>query len=441
MRRKILRIFIYLIFLVIMLFVFVNLDILVGKFVRIATNDLRVVDFRAYEAMAKDTVYKECISIQFKSDDFETLNLLGACCVYTEQENLNKTITVLFKSEDICYASERRSVLGEAPAGILSPLGNSHGYTRDISLLLMKNGVYELWLFDWENEENYGLASLDIRIIKDKNGARIQEQTVTLNIEKELHSEADWCLDCVNEEGKGNLSFEGWAFQEDTETQGQAVYLKLTTAQETRYIECTSVPSRAVSLFFGNEKYDYSRFKGYADRTWIGDGPLEISLVLKNENGFHAGNKIYYWNPAAEKILCSSHVEIIKYPLFQTCPFNPDKAQPAFGFLDLVQKDDGKVYFTGWIAAKDRESKTQEVYLEIQTENSPYYVKCTQEVRTGVGDVMGNRLYDYSGYACQIKTEDIPIEGVSFRIFICNEGQVYTDGQSHYFDIYTGEYS
>ena len=71
MRRKILRIFIYLIFLVIMLFVFVNLDILVGKFVRIATNDLRVVDFRAYEAMAKDTVYKECISIQFKSDDFD----------------------------------------------------------------------------------------------------------------------------------------------------------------------------------------------------------------------------------------------------------------------------------------------------------------------------------------------------------------------------------
>ena len=234
------------------------------------------------------------------------------------------------------------------------------------------------------------------------------------------------------------MSFSGWAFQKDTETQGQTVYLKLSTSTETRYIECYFVKDKGISLYFESDKYDYSRFLGYAEQAWIGNGPLEISLILKNKNGFHTGNQIYFWNPEEEKQLQSM---LIEYPIFRTCPFDPDEIKSAFGNLDLVQKKDRQVDFIGWIAAEDKESKTQEVYLEIQTESDPYYVKCTQEVRTGVGDAIGNRLYDYSGYICQINTEDILTERVTFRIFLCNEGQVYTDGQSHYFDVSTGEYS
>ena len=438
MKEKKICLLIYLSFIVTMSFLFVNLDVLVGQLVRTEINDLQVVDFKTYEAMAKDVVYVEGNTIQFGTDDFETLSLEGTCCVCTEKENLNKTVTVLLKSKDICYASERPSVLGDVPAGAVSPpIKINHGYTRDISLLPIKNGVYELWLFDWENEENYGLIFLDIWIVKDRQGIRMKERTVNVDLKEKLYSEANWCLDYVHKE-RGGLSFSGWAFQENVETQGQTVYLKLSTSAETRYIECYFVKDKGVSLYFESDKYDYSRFLGYADQAWIGNGPLEISLILKNKNGFHTGKQIYCWNPVEKKQLQSV---LIEYPLLRTCPFAQEEVQPAFGSLDLVQKRGGQVNFMGWIAAENKESKTQDVYLEIQTENGPYYVKCTQEVRTGVGDVMGNRLYDYSGYACQIKTEDIPIEGVSFRIFICNGGQVYTDGQSHYFDVSTGEYS
>lgn len=420
-----------------MLLIFINLDAIVGWLVRTESNDLRVVDFGMYEAMAKDTVYVEDNSLQFGSDDFETLSIMGTCCVSTQQDNQDKTVTILFKSEDICYASERRSVLGDVPSGVASPpIKINHGYTRDISLLPVKDGIYELWLFDWENEENYGLVSLNTWIVKDRSGIRMQERTVTLDLKEKLYKEANWWLDDIQVE-RGGLTFEGWALQEDTETQGQAVYLKLSTPQEMRYIACFPIHDKGISVYFGNGKYDYSRFQGYADQAWIGDGPLEISLVLQNENGFHAGDKFYCWDPAAEKVLQST---VEEYPLLRTCPFDPNDAQPAFGFLDLVQEKDGQVSFMGWIAAQGQETKTQSVYLELQLEEGPHYVKCTKETRTGVGDAQGSRLYDNSGYICRIKTEELPAGRLFFRIFIDNEGQAYTDGQLHYFDPSTGEY-
>lgn len=427
---------VYLFFMLAMALVFVNLDDIVGSLCKVGDNDLRKVDFSQYEAVGKDPVYFRMDPVSYAANDFETVSFSGECFAETEDDNSEKTITVLLRGENVCYASERRSSWGVATGG--SAKGFNHSFARQVSLLPVKDGTYEIWLYDRENDTNYGLVNTKQIIIKDRDGIRQTERAVSAPVaEDELDLDGICCLDSVKEFGTGWITLEGWIFQENVETEGQTVYLRLDTRAETKYILCAPLPRDGVAEVYGSEKYDYCGFQAYVERAWIGDGPLEISLILENETGFHGGNRVYTWDPTAEEPLQPG---IAKSPLLKICPFDPDDVQPGLGHLDLVQKENGQITVSGWAAAENQETGNQTVYLEIQTENGPRYAKCSQVLRTGVGDALGSRLYDHSGYTCSIAVENLPSSGFDFQVFVENEAGVYTDGVLHHYDTATEDF-
>ena len=442
--KKKLGLLLYVMSMLLMAVVFVYLDQIVGCLFKTETNDLRVVDFEQYEAMGKDPVYHDVRSIQFEPDDWQTFTISGRCTVDTETENSDKTVTLLFRSEDICYASERRAIAGGPMEGAERPFGYNHRFDRSIALLPLKDGVYDMYLFDRENDRNQGLVDMRIAIVKDRDGIRLKERTVELDLDEDrLYTNARICLDLVEEAGERTLAIQGWGFLEDTETRGQEVYLRLSTPLETKIVECERVSRTDVSKAFGNEKYDSSGYMGYADRGWIGDGPLDITVIIKDGTDVYTGADRYQWDPQEGRfaVVETTQVRWPPDPLSGEVPFPTDDVRyVTWSCLDRVEEQMGQIWIEGWTAVEGQDTSGQTVFLEIQKVGSAEYAECTPVLRTGVGDVLGDRAYDHSGYICRLDMDDLPKGGFDFKLFVQNAAGVFTDGAMHHYDAVTGEF-
>ena len=100
----------------------------------------------------------------------------------------------------------------------------------------------------------------------------------------------------------------------------------------------------------------------------------------------------------------------------------------------------GQIWIEGWTAVEGQETSGQTVFLEIQKAGSAEYAECTPVLRTGVGDVLGDRAYDHSGYICRLDMDDLPKGGFDFKLFVQNAAGVFTDGAMHHYDAATGEF-
>lgn len=117
-------------------------------------------------------------SFSEKGDIFYSVELSGYAFIKTGQESANKTINLVFISEDNSYevsteVLERfflRDLFQEK--GIV---GINHGFITKFSPINMKNGVYQLYIYCYENEDTQGFIYTNMIFEKTyKSFKRIQ---------------------------------------------------------------------------------------------------------------------------------------------------------------------------------------------------------------------------------------------------------------------------
>lgn len=89
----------------------------------------------------------------------------------TEHDNSERRVEVIFKSEDAAYAYPcDLTVIDEEKAETLeysgSPSSSAIGFFVEMSTIHMKNGIYEVYIYVYENEFNYGLVFTDLKYKK-----------------------------------------------------------------------------------------------------------------------------------------------------------------------------------------------------------------------------------------------------------------------------------
>ncbi len=132
-------------------------------------SPLKTVDYDTLEK--KDIVYFSVDSTECGENLKETCVMSGWAFCETKGDNLDKELILILKSVNKSYAiyptiTEREDV-SNAYAGTKTIVGNNHGYNVTVATVGMKSGIYDLYIYCKENNENYGLVNTGITFKKE----------------------------------------------------------------------------------------------------------------------------------------------------------------------------------------------------------------------------------------------------------------------------------
>lgn len=124
--------------------------------------------------LQKDDVIFAVDIIAENGDMLETVSIQGWSFVETDTDNTNRETRLVFeneknayevlvKTEDMCTRTDVLNVFSDKKFGI----NKSVAFIYEFSTLQMKNGIYNIYIYVWENEENYGIADTGIQVKKD----------------------------------------------------------------------------------------------------------------------------------------------------------------------------------------------------------------------------------------------------------------------------------
>lgn len=124
--------------------------------------------------LQKDGIYFNFDTIDENNDILETVLLDGWAFVETVDNNDNREIKVIIENEKHSYEITMKDVYtyernDVETAYVNKKIGNNKrvGFHYEFSTLQIKNGVYNIYIYVWENEENYGIADTGIQVKKD----------------------------------------------------------------------------------------------------------------------------------------------------------------------------------------------------------------------------------------------------------------------------------
>lgn len=245
----------------------------------------KIVDFENYPA--KDPVYGNIEDLSSVNSFTEVVRLSGWFFTETEHDSSNRNITYLLKNDKICYALEDK-----APAvyrnDVVAAFGdkkipiNSVGTRMDYSLLSVENGVYDLYVFCWENEINYGLMKVDYQVIKEDGVLRKYEpQNTPLSDPIDITGDNTvfHALDSVAI-SNNLLTVTGWGFVEGKDCSNQKVYIQLENGDMHQYL-CSAVKRPDVAEAYENSQYEHCGFTVSCSTEDIPDGIYTITLLVE----------------------------------------------------------------------------------------------------------------------------------------------------------------
>ena len=174
--------------------------------------------------------------------------------------------------------------------------GSYHGISSNVSTVGVKTGIYKLYIYCKENEDNYGLVDTGIMIRKDNRGIRqyawysselysFVETISNRNVESAIDSAS------VTED---SFRVIGWAFVPDLDTANQSVYVRLTFDDGTKVTYDTQNISRPdVGIAYENDLYNNSGFMAVIPGDKLKGGGIKIEILVKNEGNVYLSSSSY----------------------------------------------------------------------------------------------------------------------------------------------------
>ncbi len=279
MKNKNKKIYILFVLVFILLLIFANNIILMF----IDTDSKYVAtDLDKYDSNSK--VYTAVGSLETYEDMQESLYINGWAFCETENDNPDKKITVILSNNKKSYALEtsaveRRDVRSAFPDKKIPSMIN--GIETKGSTLGVSDGIYDIYLYVWENEDNYGIIKTGKQIIKSKDEFKeitSYETNDSLSFEYDenlKHSENISYAD-------GLLNIDGWAFIDGLNADNQDVYVYLLYKDNNyKLFTCSESTRMDVSNLYDNDNYFYSGFSASipVDDT---DKPVGYAICIDN---------------------------------------------------------------------------------------------------------------------------------------------------------------
>jgi len=220
-----------------------------------------------------------------------TITVDGWAFVETEQDNINKTVKLIFVSDDVSY--EVDTDLG-VKQRLVQTLNDKKvpkertAFSTTFSPLGMKNDVYTLYLYVSENDENYGILNTGREFRKgyrnfiELNGGEIVENKdfSKASVNNSINYRIDWCR--IKD---GKLDIYGWAFLENTESSENRIYLEIQKPDGTVSFYSTKRFFReGVGEYFKDDRYNHSGFQALIPLSAIGQGDNIITIIIGTDS-------------------------------------------------------------------------------------------------------------------------------------------------------------
>lgn len=217
----------------------------------------------------------------------------------TEEDNKNKEISLIFVSDGDSYRytykpKSRPDVPIAFPTKEVK--GNMHGFAGEFSTVLMKDGIYKLYIFDWENEKNYGIVDTGRLYKKDANGIREfiwSASKVDLDLSSIVTGNIKSNIEAYTILNDGSLKIMGWAFINEMNSKNQKVYLEITDKNDKRVYNTLSKSRYDVVDAFQNEKYWDSGFNTQIPENELENGEITIQIYIENAGKIYRDEKDY----------------------------------------------------------------------------------------------------------------------------------------------------
>jgi len=242
-------------------------------------NQIEEVEFKEYPA--KDRVIFHLDEVRGFNDLTETLRVSGWGFVETELNNEKAWTDVILVNDKYCYRLGCRDMktgpyvtrqdVVEAYQEYKIPNADV-GFVNNYSSFVVADGTYDIYIYRWENEQNYGLVHTKKQLVKNREEIVYRDQPLREQIVSPIDSIPETLNQNIQVKGRIDsaklkeevLVISGWAFAVEGDSNDQKIYLQLQNDSEDMYFELNSTGRRDVANVYGKQ-YIYSGFEGIID--------------------------------------------------------------------------------------------------------------------------------------------------------------------------------
>ena len=306
--------------------------------------------------------------------------------------------------------------------------GVFHGFSETLSTVGVKNGIYKIYIYCKENEENYGLVYTGEMLKKDSNGISpyswiSSKSNIT---ETEIWENSKYVIDSISFTKEGNMQITGWAFVEGKNTLSQHVYVRLTYANgESETYNTESVQRFDVGNAYKSDLYNNSGFKAIIPSEVIVDGDIKIEILIETDGNVYLDPYVSFYktgNTEFDSNVSNNKKECTEIDLLTTLEDIEMSDNLKFHF-DSCSVDKNLV-INAWAFITDVDSALTDIYLAITTADGSTRVYTTSKMsRPDVAEAYENNLYAESGFTAVIPMKNIS-KGENTITVIADYGQI-----------------
>lgn len=284
--------------------IFVVTLIFSNKIIILLKGNNLIKTFNNIENYKKNAVYYAIDVIDIKNDIFDSFNFRGWAYCETQKENKAKSVFLILTNESNTYSKElnltNRGDISLAFGENQKVKGDLHGVNGKFSTIDVENGIYSIYIYCKENDENYGLVDTGLMLKKDGKGiSKYTWQSTLSRISSPVEDlQAKSSLDSANITAEGYLQIVGWSFVDGFDTTNQSVYIRLSNEDGTTATYNTQSVSRPdVGKAYKNDIYNESGFKAVIPIDMLPAGDIKIEILVENDGNIYKAQKLYIYSP------------------------------------------------------------------------------------------------------------------------------------------------
>ena len=287
------------------------------------------------------------------------------------------------------------------------------GIKCEISALNFEDGIYDIYLYCYENEVNYGFGIIPSQMEKSGDDIKFyswssHEQTEP---DGERHAEpVTACLDGVNLD-KENVRLFGWGFVDGKDSADAAVTLQLEGSQGVRFYSTRSQKREDVAKHYESDLYEQSGWYALVPLDRLESDMYSVRVLVENQGEIWSSRTyaMEKTSDGASIIWCSGRVDDA---------VSLTEEENTTGCLDSVSMAGGFIDFRGWEFVPGEESAEQTVTLEItDASNQTLQYETKQMSRLDVSAGYGE-AYSQSGWRALVPASDLSDGTYSVRLLV-----------------------
>lgn len=367
--------------------------------------------------------------VQNDTSLIEDISMSGWALIPTYLSNASREIELVFISKENTYSvnahlKSRPDVFVVYSDIYGDQLSDLLGYEVEFSTATMKNGIYTLDIYCWENEQDYGLVHTGRKFIKQ--GTTFKEYIFQSEAITQLTPNEDLTYGVIDIISVVDSFAEitGWTFLEDVDSSQQEVYVQLTSSSDSKVYTTEQKARTDVAAAYENELYTQSGYTARIPMDQLAAGSYHLEILVKFDNRIASAAKgTMTINSDGTVTYDTGAAEAATFISQEVAPLTANEIL-TYHSVDVVSAVDSTVEITGWALLEDVDSSQQEVYLQLTDSSGSKTYTTEQKTRTDVAEAYENELYTQSGYTAKIPMDQLETGSYDLEIFVKSDSRI-----------------